>query len=94
MGFVLLILASGAVGGLLWKITTVEHGPAWAEAPETSAAEADLRSLPVAPDERSHPLVAAALLVLSVLVVAFGIAAGVYLAGRFVFERLGEMLGV
>jgi len=93
MEFVLLIGMAGLVGWLLWQLTAGAGEPGWAEAPEIEAG-ADLGSLHATPDERPHRAVAATLLVLSVLVVAFGVAAGVYWAGRFVFGQLGQMLGL
>lgn len=92
MEFFLLILTAGVVGWLLWQLTEGSPDHRWTEA--TEPADADISSLRTTPDERSHPVVAATLLVLSVLVVAFAVAASVYLAGRFVFERLSQMLGL
>lgn len=96
MEFVLLIVMAGVVGWLLWQLTAGAGDPTWAEGSEIEApaADADIRSLHTTPDERSHPVVAATLLALSVLVVAFGIAAGVFWAGRFLFGQLGQMLGL
>lgn len=88
----LLMLTAGVVAWLLWQLTEGSRDPRWTEVIEP--AEADLSSLKTSPDERSHPVVAATLLVFSVLVVAFGIAAGVYFAGRFVIDRLTQMLGL
>lgn len=91
MEFFFLILTAGVVGWLLWQLTEGSRDPRWREAVEP--VDVDLRSLPATPDERTHPVVAAALLVLSVLIVAFAIAAGVFFAGRFVIDRVSQMLG-
>lgn len=93
MEFVLLIVMTGVVGWLLWRLTSGDRDPAWSEASDASAAETDIRSLHATRDEPSHPAVAASLLALSVLVVAFGVAAGVFWAGRYLLGQLGQMLG-
>lgn len=93
MEFLLLIVMASVVGWLLWRLTAGNRDGAWAESPDASTAETDIRSLHATPDQRSHPAVAATLLALSVLVVAFGIAAGVFWAGRYLLGQLGQMLG-
>jgi len=93
MEFALLVGTAGLVGWLLWQLTAGAADTGWADVADLEAPAADIRSLHATPDERSHPAVAATLLVLSVLVVAFGVAAGTYWAGRFLFAQLGQMLG-
>ncbi|HEX6262737.1 MAG TPA: hypothetical protein VF097_07810 [Actinomycetota bacterium] len=96
MELFLLALTAAVVGWLLWQLTEGSRDHRWTGMTEPPAPDADagLRSLPSTPDERTHPLVAATLLVFSILIVALGVAAGVYFAGRFVIERLGQMLGL
>ncbi|HEX6208799.1 MAG TPA: hypothetical protein VF058_10650 [Actinomycetota bacterium] len=94
MELFLLVMTAAVVGWLLWQLTEGSHDHRWTGVIEPPAPDAGLRSLRSTPDERIHPVVAATLLVLSILIVALGVAAGVYFAGRFAIERLGQMLGL